>query len=117
MTNNQNNPEDNMKVFTLSANEPLAEEIAEHLGVELGKCKVNRFSDKEVQVDSLESVRGRDIFGVRPTSATVSYYSMDLLIMVDALIRASSRLINLVIPYYGYARQDRKSRPPEPFTA
>ena len=117
MTNNQNNPEDNMKVFTLSANEPLAEEISEHLGVELGKCKVNRFSDKEVQVDILESVRGKDIFVVQPTSEPVNDHLMELLIMVDALKRASARRINLVIPYYGYARQDRKSRPREPITA
>src|SRR5699024_8802294 len=117
MTNNQNNPEDNMKVFTLSANEPLAEEIAEHLGVELGKCKVNRFSDKEDQVDILESVRGKDIFVVQPTSEPMNDHLMELLIIVDTLKRASARRNKLVIPYYGYARQDRKSRPREPITA
>ncbi|MDK6863693.1 MULTISPECIES: ribose-phosphate diphosphokinase [Nosocomiicoccus] len=114
---NQQNIKDDMKVFTLSANEPLAQEIADHLGVELGKCKVNRFSDQEVQVDVLESVRGKDIFVVQPTSEPVNAHLMELLIMIDALRRASARRINLVIPYYGYARQDRKSRPREPITA
>ena len=114
---NQQNIKDDMKVFTLSANEPLAQEIADHLGVELGTCKVNRFSDQEVQVDVLESVRGKDIFVVQPTSEPVNAHLMELLIMIDALRRASARRINLVIPYYGYARQDRKSRPREPITA
>ncbi|WP_040928185.1 ribose-phosphate diphosphokinase [Nosocomiicoccus massiliensis] len=114
---NQQNIKDDMKVFTLSANEPLAQEIADHLGVELGKCKVNRFSDQEVQVDVLESVRGKDIFVVQPTSEPVNAHLMELLIMIDALRRASARRINLVVPYYGYARQDRKSRPREPITA
>jgi len=109
--------DNNLKVFTLSSNEPLANEIANHLGVELGKCTVKHFSDKEIQVDVLESVRGKDIFVVQSTSEPVNEHLMELLIMIDALKRASAKRINIVMPYYGYARQDRKSRPREPITA
>src|SRR5699024_6648731 len=106
-----------MKLFTLTGNEPLAHEIAEHIGIPLGKCTVKRFSDEEVQVNVEESVRGCDVFVIQPTSQPVNENLMELLIILDALKRASANTINVVMPYYGYARQDRKSRAREPITA
>ncbi|CDQ17824.1 ribose-phosphate pyrophosphokinase [Halobacillus karajensis] len=106
-----------MKLFTLNSNEPLAQEISEILEVPLGKSSVVRFSDGEMQVNIEESVRGDDIYLVQSTSQPVNEHVMELLIMVDALKRASAKTINVVIPYYGYARQDRKARPREPITA
>ena len=107
----------NLRLFSLKANEPLAEEIADHIGIPLGKCQVNRFSDEEVQINIEESVRGCDVFVVQSTSQPVNEHLMELLIMIDALKRASAATINIVMPYYGYARQDRKSRSREPITA
>ncbi|WP_462421800.1 ribose-phosphate diphosphokinase [Salinicoccus sp. Marseille-QA3877] len=107
----------NLRLFSLNGNEPLAEEISNHIGIPLGKCEVNRFSDEEVSISIEESVRGCDVFVIQPTSQPVNEHLMELLIMVDALKRASAKTINLVIPYYGYARQDRKSRSREPITA
>ncbi|GAA3730283.1 ribose-phosphate diphosphokinase [Salinicoccus jeotgali] len=107
----------NLRLFSLKANEPLAKEIADHIGIPLGKCQVNRFSDEEVQINIEESVRGCDVFVVQPTSQPVNEHLMELLIMIDALKRASAATINIVMPYYGYARQDRKSRSREPITA
>ncbi|MCG1009494.1 ribose-phosphate diphosphokinase [Salinicoccus sp. ID82-1] len=107
----------NLRLFSLQANEPLAREIAEHIGIPLGKCQVKRFSDEEVQINIEESVRGCDVFIVQPTSQPVNEHLMELLIMIDALKRASAATINIVMPYYGYARQDRKSRSREPITA
>lgn len=107
----------NLRLFSLNGNEPLAEEIAHHIGIPLGECEVNRFSDEEVSISIEESVRGCDVFVIQPTSQPVNEHLMELLIMVDALKRASAKTINLVIPYYGYARQDRKSRSREPITA
>ncbi|GAB3055423.1 ribose-phosphate diphosphokinase [Salinicoccus sesuvii] len=107
----------NLRLFSLQANEPLAREIAEHIGIPLGKCQVKRFSDEEVQINIEESVRGCDVFVVQPTSQPVNEHLMELLIMIDALKRASAATINIVMPYYGYARQDRKSRSREPITA
>ncbi|AOM84622.1 ribose-phosphate diphosphokinase [Salisediminibacterium beveridgei] len=106
-----------LKVFTLNSNPGLAEEIAETIGVNLGKCSVTRFSDGEIQINIEESIRGCDIFIIQSTSSPANEHIMELLIMIDALKRASARTINVVIPYYGYARQDRKSRSREPITA
>ncbi len=111
------NNESEMKLFTLNSNEPLASEIAEILGMPIGKSKVVRFSDGEVQIGIEESVRGDDIYIIQSTAQPVNDHVMELLIMIDALKRASARTINVVIPYYGYARQDRKARSREPITA
>lgn len=107
----------NLKVFTLNSNVKLAEEIAKVIGVELGKCTVTRFSDGEIQINIEESIRGCDVFIIQSTSSPVNEHLMELLILIDALKRASAKTINLVIPYYGYARQDRKARAREPITA
>ena len=106
-----------IKLFTLSSNRELAEEIAESLGIELAECEVKRFADGEVNVSIKETVRGHHVFVVQPTTNPVNEHLMELLIMCDALKRASASTINLIIPYYGYCRQDRKSRSREPITA
>ncbi|WP_139186947.1 ribose-phosphate diphosphokinase [Sediminibacillus halophilus] len=106
-----------MKVFSLSSNLPLAEEIADNMGVELGKSTVTTFSDGEVRISIEESVRGYDVFVIQSTSEPVNQHILELLIMIDTLKRASAKTINIFIPYYGYARQDRKARPREPITA
>ncbi|MGE6632323.1 ribose-phosphate diphosphokinase [Bacillus sp. NPDC077027] len=107
----------NLKIFTLNSNPELAEEIADRIGVDLGKSSVKRFSDGEVQINIEESIRGCDCYVIQSTSAPVNEHIMELLIMVDALKRASAKTVNIVIPYYGYARQDRKAKPREPITA
>lgn len=106
-----------LQLFALNSNRPLAEEIAEHIGVPLGKCTVSHFSDGETQINIEESVRGRDVFVIQSTSEPVNDNLMELLIFVDALKRASAKTINIVLPYYGYARQDKKARSREPITA
>lgn len=106
-----------LKIFALNGNKPLAEEIAKVVGIPLGKSSVKRFSDGEVQINIEESIRGCDVFIVQPTSNPVNERLMELLIMIDALKRASAETINIVMPYYGYARQDRKARSREPITA
>lgn len=106
-----------LKIFTGNANPELAREIAQYLGVSLGEAKVSRFSDGEIQVRINESVRGADVFIVQPTCTPVNEHLMELLVMVDAVRRASARRITAVIPYYGYARQDRKTRARDPITA
>ncbi|SDC55591.1 ribose-phosphate pyrophosphokinase [Pelagirhabdus alkalitolerans] len=106
-----------LKVFTLNSNPDLANEIAEQIGVPMGECSVTSFSDGEIQINIEESVRGCDVYVVQSTSAPVNKHIMELLIMIDALKRASAQTINVVIPYYGYARQDRKARAREPITA
>lgn len=106
-----------LKIFALSSNRPLAEKVTENVGIELGQLSVNRFSDGEIQINIEESVRGDNVYIIQSTSAPVNDNLMELLILVDALRRASSRTINVVIPYYGYARQDRKARSREPITA
>ncbi|MFP3917784.1 ribose-phosphate diphosphokinase [Lysinibacillus telephonicus] len=106
-----------LKIFSLNSNYPLAQEIAELMGVELGKSSVKHFSDGEIQISIEESIRGCDVFIVQSTSAPVNEHLMELLIMVDAVKRASARTVNVVIPYYGYARQDRKAKAREPITA
>lgn len=107
----------NLKVFSLNSNLPLAKEIAKVIGIELGKISVTRFSDGEIQINIEESIRGCDVYVIQSTSAPVNENIMELLIMIDALKRASAKTINLVMPYYGYARQDRKARAREPITA
>lgn len=106
-----------VKLFSLTANEPLAEEIAKSIGIELAKCEVVRFADGEINVNINETVRGHEVFVVQPTSAPVNEHLMELLIMCDALKRASAKTINLIIPYYGYSRQDRKARSRQPISA
>ncbi len=106
-----------LKLFALNSNMKLAEEIAQIIGVQLGKCSVSRFSDGEIQINIEESIRGGDVFVIQSTSAPVNEHLMELLIMIDALKRASAKTINIVMPYYGYARQDRKARSREPITA
>jgi ribose-phosphate pyrophosphokinase len=109
--------ESKLKIFALNSNKPLAEKIAAAVGVPLGKSSVTRFSDGEIQINIDESIRGADVFLIQSTSAPVNDNLMELLIMIDALRRASAKNINVVIPYYGYARQDRKTRAREPITA
>jgi len=106
-----------LKLFSLNANIPLAQQVAKSLGVELSKCSVKKFSDGEVSINIEESVRGSEVFVLQSTSGPVNDNLMTLLIMIDALKRASVDTINVVIPYYGYARQDRKARSREPITA
>ncbi|KXH86827.1 ribose-phosphate diphosphokinase [Sporosarcina sp. HYO08] len=110
-------PNDKLKIFSLNSNETLAKQVAEEIGLPLGRCSVKRFSDGEVQINIEESIRGCDVFVIQSTSDPVNEHLMELLIMIDALKRASARNINVVMPYYGYARQDRKARPREPITA
>ncbi len=106
-----------LQLFTLNSNRKLAEEIAKHIGVPLGKCSVTKFSDGETQINIEESVRGCDVYVIQSLSDPVNENLMELLILTDALKRASARTINIVLPYYGYARQDRKARSREPITA
>jgi ribose-phosphate pyrophosphokinase len=100
----------NTVLFTGNANRALAQEMASSLGVELGRASVGRFSDGEVTVEIQQNVRARDVFVVQSTCAPTNEHLMELLIMVDALKRASARRITAVIPYFGYARQDRRPR-------
>lgn len=106
-----------LKIFAGNANPQLAEEIAQYLGVSVGASNIKRFCDGEIRVKINESVRGADIFIVQPTSQPVNEHLMELLVMVDAVRRASARRITAVLPYYGYARQDRKTRARDPITA
>jgi ribose-phosphate pyrophosphokinase len=99
------------KIFSGEANKPLAEEVCRFVGVPLGETRMQRFSDGEVYFQLLENVRGADVFVIQPTCFPVDQHIMELLIMIDALKRASASRITVVIPYYGYARQDRKDRP------
>lgn len=106
-----------IKIFTCNGNPALAEQIADNLGIRLGECKVSKFSDGEISVRIDETVRGADVFIVQPTSYPVNDNLMELLIMIDAVKRASAGRINAVIPYYGYARQDRKTKARDPISA
>lgn len=108
---------DNIKLFALNSNKQLAEKIAKRMGLKLSTSSVVRFSDGEIQVDIDDSVRGKDVFLIQSTSAPVNDNLMELLIMIDAVRRASAASVNIVLPYYGYARQDRKTRSREPITA
>lgn len=106
-----------LKIFTGNANPALAKEICDYLGLPLGEAFVGRFNNGEVQIMIDESVRGKDVFIIQPTSYPVNDNLMELMVIADALKRASARHITAVVPYYGYARQDRKTRGREPITA
>jgi ribose-phosphate pyrophosphokinase len=106
-----------MKLVAGNSNRPLAEAIAAHLNIPLSKCIVRRFADMEIFVEVLENVRGEDVFIIQSTSAPANDHLMELLILIDALRRASARRITAVIPYFGYARQDRKPGPRTPISA
>src|SRR5262245_1434929 len=109
--------DDKFKIFCGTANEALTDEICKFLQMERGKATVTRFKDGEVYIQILENVRGADVFVVQPTCFPVDEHLMELLLMVDALKRASARRITTVIPYYGYARQDRKDKPRVPVSS
>lgn len=106
-----------LQLFTLNSNRALAQEIADHIGIPLGKTEVSKFSDGETQISIEESVRGCDVYVIQSTSNPVNENLMELYILIDALKRASAATINIVMPYYGYARQDRKARSREPITS
>ena len=106
-----------MKVFSGTANEPLARSICKSIGIELGKCSIKPFPDGETFIKIEENVRGEDVFVVQPTSPPTNHNLMELFIMIDALRRASAARITAVLPFYGYARQDRKDQPRVPITA
>src|SRR4051794_3974830 len=100
----------NMMLFSGNANRPLAESIAQHLNLKLGQATVDQFSDGEIMVEILENVRGKDVFIIQPTCSPGSHNLMELVILADALRRASAMRITAVMPYFGYARQDRRIR-------
>ena len=108
---------DNLKIFSGNANRPLAEKICQYLGLPLGEAVVGRFSDGESSVEFRENVRGADVYVVQPTSIPANDHLMELLLMIDALRRASAASITAVVPYYAYARQDRKTSPRVPISA
>ena len=107
----------NMKLFALNSNQEIAQKISEVAGIPLGKLSSRQFSDGEIQINIEESVRGYDIYIIQSTSYPVNNHLMELLIMVDACQRASAHTVNVVLPYFGYARQDRTAAPREPITA
>lgn len=107
----------NIKVFACNSNKELAESIAEKLGLKLGDAEVEKFSDGEISVKINETIRGADVFIIQSTSYPVNDNLMELLIMIDAMKRASAARITAVMPYYGYARQDRKARARDPISA
>lgn len=113
----QSYKDSSLKIFSLRSNEPLAAKIAEEVGVELGKISISHFADGEIKVNIEESIRGDNVYIVQSTSYPVNDNLVELLITIDALKRASAKTINVVIPYYGYARQDRKANSREPITA
>ncbi len=106
-----------MKILTCNSNAPLAAQISKNLGVELTDCEVKRFADQEVFVEIRDNVRGEDVFVIQSTSFPANDHIMELLVSIDALRRASARRITAVIPYFGYARQDRKPGPRTPISA
>ena len=106
-----------VKIFSLNSNRELAKEIADYVGVELSCCEVKRFADGEVQINIDESVRGHHIFVIQSTNKPVNENYMELFIMIDALKRASAKSINVIMPYYGYSRQDRKAAARQPISA
>lgn len=113
----ETNSADSLKIFSLNGNIPLAEKIAAVFGNKLGKCVIRTFSDGEIAINIEESVRGVHTYLIQSTNKPVNDYYMELLIMIDAMKRASAKTINVVLPYYAYARQDRTSKPHEPITA
>jgi ribose-phosphate pyrophosphokinase len=108
---------DNLIIFSGNANKPLAEKICQYLGLPLGEAVVGRFSDGETSVEFRDNVRGKDVYVIQPTSIPANDHLMELLIMIDALSRASAAGITAVVPYYAYARQDRKTSPRVPISA
>lgn len=104
-------------IFALTSSVDLAKEICKHIGTELGKSEVKHFADGEILVELNESVRGKNVYIVQSTCNPVSHTVMELLIAIDACKRASAHTINIIMPYYGYARQDRKARPRQPITS
>lgn len=106
-----------VKLFALSSNAKLAAEISKYTGIPLSKLEVKRFADGEVSINISETVRGHEVFVIQSTSSPVNENLMEVLIMIDALKRASAKTINLVMPYYGYSRQDRKARARQPISA
>ena len=106
-----------LKIFMANSNPKLAKDIARELNCELGESEITRFSDGETSVSIHESVRGADCFIIQSTSYPVNENLMELLIMIDAMKRASAARITVVMPYFGYARQDRKARPRSPISA
>ncbi len=106
-----------LKIFSGNANQPLAEKICSYLEIPLGKIQVGRFSDGEITVEIKENVRGKDVYVLQPTCTPVNENLMELLVVMDALKRASAGCITAVVPYYAYARQDRKTAPRMPITA
>jgi len=106
-----------VKIFSGTANPPLAKSICANIGIELGKCSIHPFPDGETFVKIEENVRGEEVFVVQPTSPPTNHNLMELFIMMDALRRASAARITVVLPFYGYARQDRKDQPRVPITA
>jgi len=109
--------EDKWKVFSGTANDALAKEVCEKLGMPLGLTHITRFSDGETYVQIMENVRGADVFMIQPTCDPVDLHLMQLLLLIDALKRASARRITVVVPYFGYARQDRKDKPRVPISS
>src|SRR5512139_1773575 len=106
-----------LKVFSGSAHPELAKEIADHLGIQVGQARLRRFPDTEVSFQIDENIRGTDVFVVQPTCTPVDEHLVELLIMIDAFRRSSAARITAVLPYYGYARQDRKDKPRVPISA
>ncbi len=106
-----------IKLFSLSANPILAKEISDYVGIPLSECEVTKFADGELNMNISETVRGHKVFVIQSTSTPVNEHIMELLIMTDALKRASAREINVIIPYYGYSRQDRKAKSRQPISA
>lgn len=106
-----------VKIFALSGGVKLAEDIADYIGIPLSTCEIMHFADGEINVDIPETVRGHKVFVIQSTNAPVNERIMELLIMIDALKRASAREVNIVMPYYGYSRQDRKARARQPISA
>src|SRR5258708_4403812 len=109
--------ESDLVIFAGTSNKALVKEICDSLDMPIGRCEVGRFSDGEIQIEIAENVRGRDVFLVQSTSTPVNDHLMELLIMIDAARRASAASITAVVPYFGYARQDRKVAPRTPITA
>ena len=108
---------DRLKIFAGNANPPLAREICEYLGIEIGRAMVKQFSDGEIYLQIKENVRGADVFIIQPTCTPVDRNLLEVLLMIDALKRASAKRVTTVLPYYGYARQDRKDKPRVPISA
>ncbi len=118
MNKNQNTTNNNnIRLFSLNSNKELAKKISENLNVPLSECSIKHFADGEIQVDINDSIRNDIIFVIQSTSNPVNEHLMELLIFIDALKRASAKEINIVMPYFGYARQDRKAKSRQPITA